>query len=658
MLGELLSDPRERRTALLVLVAMLTTAIVLISFGVAFPSLSVLLVLGLVVICSSVALVTKLLITAHVHLRGTAGRLADLNDRYDATEQWLERFDQDARRSFEVASQLHGELKARVEQLETSVATLKAIRVRLDELDDGMKGVRGSLKEQAERSATKEELRAIEDARASLAEELGSVSKRLEVDLAGFRQELTTLEAEARRLTVALDEASAESKASNDKTREEFASSVEGLEAKLADEIQSARAQSEEAARELRASIDAASTELDRKREDSTKAATQKVESALDAATRSLTAKADESASRIRTASSLLGRLRGDGYVQFSRVLSNDAEKQLGEVGLAVVPAELRYLERKLHVVEGLCEGRLAGSTDDAVARALMSRLVKSDELRILEIGVLFGVGAIFMHHALTPFFKSVHLTLLDPFDGYYGSDHLDPLTGQPVTLGGVRRNLERCGVPAEDAEIVAKFSTDDEALARVTELGPFGVVIIDGDHSHEGIRRDFERYADLVQVGGVLIIDDYGSADWPDVTTYTDEVVEKDRRFERVALVGKTIAYRRKAVRSAGKAQGARKSGRTSARPVTSTSDSDTKPESSTNHAPEPSKRTAAPTRSTGKATKKRSSRAASPKTERSSAADGSSSAEKPAAEVESKPPASKKKAKAGARRSTAEKT
>ena len=259
-----------------------------------------------------------------------------------------------------------------------------------------------------------------------------------------------------------------------------------------------------------------------------------------------LTEAATRLGARIDESSTMLSRLRGDAYTQFSRVLTPALEQGALELGLKLKPGEFRYLERKLQVIEGLCEGRLAGSVDDAVARTLAARTWTGQEVRVLEIGVLFGVGAIFMHQTLQPFFERVQLTLLDPFDGYYGPSHLDPLTGQRVTRSMVERNLRRCSIPAEDCAIIDKFSTDPVALQAAKAQGPFAVVIIDGDHSREGVQADYELYADLVAPGGILIVDDYGSKDWPAVTAYTREVIEEDARFKRISVLGKTAVFRR----------------------------------------------------------------------------------------------------------------
>lgn len=74
--------------------------------------------------------------------------------------------------------------------------------------------------------------------------------------------------------------------------------------------------------------------------------------------------------------------------------------------------------------------------------------------------------------------------------------------------------------------------------------------MIYDGDHSYEGIRQDHERYSGLVRTGGFLVIDDYGTDLWPDVTRYTDEVIASDERFEFVGAGSRTAVYRRRPVR------------------------------------------------------------------------------------------------------------
>jgi predicted O-methyltransferase YrrM len=59
--------------------------------------------------------------------------------------------------------------------------------------------------------------------------------------------------------------------------------------------------------------------------------------------------------------------------------------------------------------------------------------------------------------------------------------------------------------------ELILGSSAEDSTMARVRTFLPdrLDLLFIDGDHSYEGIRRDFERYAPLVRPGGVVIFHD-----------------------------------------------------------------------------------------------------------------------------------------------------
>ena len=195
--------------------------------------------------------------------------------------------------------------------------------------------------------------------------------------------------------------------------------------------------------------------------------------------------------------------------------------------------------------LEAVCNGRIATSTSDGIVRVLAARSVKHREVHVLEIGTLFGLGALFVGDATRPFVERVALTVLDPFDGYYGGA-ADPPTGLAVTRSVVESNFARLAWPRDDLRVLEGYSTDDLILAKASEAR-YDVLILDGDHSYDGIRSDFERYASLVSTDGVLVVDDYGTADWPDVGRYTDEVIRFDRRFDFVGAASRTALFRRR---------------------------------------------------------------------------------------------------------------
>ncbi|MEM1072295.1 MAG: class I SAM-dependent methyltransferase [Planctomycetota bacterium] len=581
MLGDLLSDGNERRTFLVGFASVATVGVVLVGVGLFVPAVAWLAVVGVALLAGCLVLLTKLVVTTHVHLRGTSGRLIGLNDRYDATERWLERFDVDVRSSLDSSAAMHAAVDARITELKQQassiadgLAALQASCASAAELENA----RAGLAEEAR--ALTERITAIESAASALAswkdktakwvETISSWKESAEKRASIADKALKTLSQEDATIVERLDAVREDVQAKH----EALASSIEEASAaaqRVSDDLESGRVSDAESLAKQTAELEAAESRLSERIESfssslaeaQTKSETSTRDAMRQELTRStgeLVGKIKDSAQRLHVSSSLVSRMRGEPYVQFPRLVTGEAEKTLTKLKAVKSPAELRYLERKLQVIEGICEGRLAGSTDDAVARALLTRSVKKKELRILEIGVLFGIGSIFMHQALAGFYRRIHLTLLDPFDGYYGPKHLDPLTGQPVTEDAVRRNLIRCGIAPEDVELVSAFSADDAARARVAEGGPYDSIVIDGDHSAEGIKLDYELYADLVAPGGVLIVDDYGSDDWPSVMEYTNTVIEKDARFTRIAVIGKTIAFRRKRGGAAEKASASSK--------------------------------------------------------------------------------------------------
>lgn len=59
--------------------------------------------------------------------------------------------------------------------------------------------------------------------------------------------------------------------------------------------------------------------------------------------------------------------------------------------------------------------------------------------------------------------------------------------------------------------ELLAGDSTAPETIAAIRSYFPGGIdfVLLDGDHSYEGIRQDFENYAPLVKPGGLIAFHD-----------------------------------------------------------------------------------------------------------------------------------------------------
>ena len=118
-----------------------------------------------------------------------------------------------------------------------------------------------------------------------------------------------------------------------------------------------------------------------------------------------------------------------------------------------------------------------------------------------------------------------MHLTGVDPLEGYYGKDNLD-LTGEIVSESLVDQNMKVGGVPKSDYSLIKYLSTSKQALEKVSQQ-LYDVLVIDGDHSFEGVKYDFENYLAVLNSGGFVIFDDYNSVEWPDVKKFVDEEVK-----------------------------------------------------------------------------------------------------------------------------------
>ena len=68
----------------------------------------------------------------------------------------------------------------------------------------------------------------------------------------------------------------------------------------------------------------------------------------------------------------------------------------------------------------------------------------------------------------------------------------------------------------------------------------------VDGDHSFEGVKADFDRYAPMIQTGGYVVLDDYSAPQWPGVTRFVDEVLSENPLVECVGMASRTAVFRR----------------------------------------------------------------------------------------------------------------
>ncbi len=102
-----------------------------------------------------------------------------------------------------------------------------------------------------------------------------------------------------------------------------------------------------------------------------------------------------------------------------------------------------------------------------------------------------------------------------------------------------LRRGFAR---PGQRVELLMPIDSHDprtlERLRRRLDGRPIDFLFIDGDHSYDGVKRDFEMYSPLVRPGGLVAFHDVIAGDEPDVVRYWRELKE-EHETEEYAAVG-----------------------------------------------------------------------------------------------------------------------
>ncbi|MEV6110610.1 class I SAM-dependent methyltransferase [Streptomyces sp. NPDC051940] len=190
---------------------------------------------------------------------------------------------------------------------------------------------------------------------------------------------------------------------------------------------------------------------------------------------------------------------------------------------------------RTLVALEALGVGRIAGGTINICGKLATVPLLKPPNGEVLEIGTLYGMFAAALTRMLQRAGLEPSVTIVDPLAGLQlqpdaAVERADP-SGTPVRLAAVRENLALAGPAGQAARIQPGYSEDPEVRAAVSDR-EYGVIIIDGDHSRDGVLADLEWAEKIAAPGGIVVLDDYGDANWPGVEEALEVHLKGDSRF------------------------------------------------------------------------------------------------------------------------------
>lgn len=142
-----------------------------------------------------------------------------------------------------------------------------------------------------------------------------------------------------------------------------------------------------------------------------------------------------------------------------------------------------------------------------------------------VEIGSLMGRSTWYLARGLEDASSPYRVLAVDP--------HLEG------TRAAFEANVARSGIAGR---VEPRYEYSAEAAAAFE--GPVGVLWIDGDHSYEGVRRDFELWFPKLAAGGWVAFHDTVT-EFPGTTRLVREVLRRDD-VERIGLIASTV-YARK---------------------------------------------------------------------------------------------------------------
>jgi hypothetical protein len=222
------------------------------------------------------------------------------------------------------------------------------------------------------------------------------------------------------------------------------------------------------------------------------------------------------------------------------------AEQVQVATGLADARAHVVQAYRLLFELELRGVGRLAGGVKNVLGKLTTTPLLEPPNGEILEIGTLYGIFAGGMARQLNRIGLDHRITIVDPFTGgqlQRGKVRADA-SGSPVTEVVARANLQLAGVSGDRVRVVQGYSEDPEIQRSIADR-EYGVMIIDGDHSAEGVAADLALAETVVAARGIVVIDDYGDSKWAGVKQATTAYLTGETRFDLVGVVA-TSAFLR----------------------------------------------------------------------------------------------------------------
>jgi hypothetical protein len=209
--------------------------------------------------------------------------------------------------------------------------------------------------------------------------------------------------------------------------------------------------------------------------------------------------------------------------------------------------ARLIQTYRMLVELEMRGVGRIAGGAGNILGKLAAVPMLEPANPNILEIGTLYGLFAGGLARQLDRIGVVPQMTIVDPLVGgqLQGIALAPDVSGSPVTEDVVRSNLRLAGVPDERLELIVGFSTDADIQGKLKDRH-YGVIVLDGDHTYPGVANDLVLTERIAAPGCLVVMDDHGDKNWPDVEEAThDHLAKGGSRLKPIGKIATSLFLR-----------------------------------------------------------------------------------------------------------------
>ena len=134
---------------------------------------------------------------------------------------------------------------------------------------------------------------------------------------------------------------------------------------------------------------------------------------------------------------------------------------------------------------------------------------------------------------------KQINCYGIDLFEDTYGL-YLknDKISFKKTTLNISKNNYK------SEVELIKGNSTNNDTINKLKkklEGNKIDVLFIDGDHSYEGVKKDFLNYSDFVRSNGLIILDDFNiNGKYPGILKFAFEMFENNLKYKILGVFEK----------------------------------------------------------------------------------------------------------------------